>query len=396
MRKTLVVSAGVPPRLAGVPIILGRLLKEFPRGSYYILTSIKSTQGNVLGERLPASYNFVDKPRVNFEKRYRGVLLYKFSNALFQFILRKFLSGFSALYNAFAVKREAINIIKRNPVDRILGISDDGPFFLGAYLASRKSKLPLHVILFDLYAHNNFNFQKQLVANFMEGKIIKHATKVFVTNTKTRDYYQKLYGVKAIVIEHPVAIPHPVEARVSRKNEVVFTGSIYWAQHDAVVNLAKAIKFVPKAYLKLFTSVNKPQLRKMGVSGDKISIGFGESEEILREQRQADILFLPMGFKTPAPEITQTATPGKLPEYLISGVPILVHAAPDSYISEDAKKYGWGMVVDKSDPEVLAAGIKRLLSDNKLRKKLVSNAFKVAKKRHNDKLIAAQFLNHFR
>ena len=103
-----------------------------------------------------------------------------------------------------------------------------------------------------------------------------------------------------------------------------------------------------------------------------------------------------MGFKTPAPEITQTATPGKLPEYLISGVPILVHAAPDSYISEDAKKYGWGMVVDKSDPEVLAAGIKRLLSDNKLRKKLVSNAFKVAKKRHNDKLIAAQFLNHFR
>ena len=53
-------------------------------------------------------------------------------------------------------------------------------------------------------------------------------------------------------------------------------------------------------------------------------------------------------------------------------------------------------MVDKSDPEVLAAGIKRLLSDNKLRKKLVSNAFKVAKKRHNDKLIAAQFLNHFR
>lgn len=85
------------------------------------------------------------------------------------------------------------------------------------------------------------------------------------------------------------------------------------------------------------------------------------------------ILFLPMAFNSP--DIIKTASPVKLPEYLASGPPILVHAPEYAYITWYAKKYGWGFVVDKPDLELLKEAVQVLLRDDFLKENLVQNTF---------------------
>ena len=74
-------------------------------------------------------------------------------------------------------------------------------------------------------------------------------------------------------------------------------------------------------------------------------------------QRNADILFLPLAFNSPYPEIIKTSSPGEIGEYLAGKKPILVHAPSDSFISWYFRKYNCGCVVDDDDSEKLAAAI---------------------------------------
>ncbi len=91
-------------------------------------------------------------------------------------------------------------------------------------------------------------------------------------------------------------------------------------------------------------------------------------------QRKADILFLPLGFDTPIPEVIRTASPGKMGEYLASGRPILVHAPADSFVSCYFREHGCGVVVDQSDPGMLSQAIHHILEDTRLRREMGERA----------------------
>jgi hypothetical protein len=75
------------------------------------------------------------------------------------------------------------------------------------------------------------------------------------------------------------------------------------------------------------------------------------------------VLFLGLGFDTPHVDVIQTASPAKLPEYMASGRPILVHAPRGSHVAEYAREEGFAEVVDAPDDEALRAAVTRVLSD---------------------------------
>ena len=262
MKKTLIISAWAPPQTGGSPIILGRLLQRFPKNSYLILTSSKvASNGKSVGEWLPAQYFFIgDEPSI-FPTVNQPESIGPFCKALRAILGRTILPiliELGDLKKIIEIRNRAIKITQNEPVDLLMGTSDNGPFLLGSYFASRKTGIPLYVFLFDLYANNNFSFPKRVLANFMEKRILRHASLVFVTNEKTREYYRRLYQIEPVVIEHPIRIPREVQAKPSKEKPVImYTGAIYWAQRDAVINLIKALEMVPEVSLKIFTAATK-------------------------------------------------------------------------------------------------------------------------------------------
>jgi glycosyltransferase involved in cell wall biosynthesis len=96
-------------------------------------------------------------------------------------------------------------------------------------------------------------------------------------------------------------------------------------------------------------------------------------------QMEADLLFLPLAFNSPYPELVRTSATTKLGEYLAARRPVLVHAPPDSFVSWYFRRYDCGLVVDESDPARLAEGIERVLGDAGLRRLLSANAWERAR-----------------
>jgi glycosyltransferase involved in cell wall biosynthesis len=293
-----------------------------------------------------------------------------------------------------AVRRYAEEIIERKRPDGVLVTSDDGIFLIGAYQAAREMHLPICVLFLDIYARNNYSLLKRLVARFYEPRIVRCATKIFVTNPQAQSHYRSLYGIEPIVLEHsspppPPPPPHPQRPKGERM--VAYTGSVYWAQADAMRNLVDALLTVPEATLELVTEQNESDLARMQLVRGRVHVRRCTPDETTELQTSADILFLPLSFGNEAPDLIRTSAPGKMAEYLVSGVPVLVHAPADSYISRDAGTLGWGLVVDRPDVHALAEGIRALLTDRALRDRLVSNALRVAASRHNEAELAERF-----
>lgn len=403
MKKVLIVSAWAPPMTGGSPTLLGKFLRRFPIGSYVFLTDYTARYlGTQTGNWLSARYYFAgdNSPRSTFQEfsdnknepakksKLLSLIWHRLINPLYEVI--------DIIYKINLVTNQGVGIIKQEKPDIILGTSDDGVFLISSYLVSKKTRTTLYIHLLDLYARNNYSFFKKILARLYEPRILRQAKKVFVTNDKTRKFYQDLYGIDPIVIPHITKIPGHLSKKIIRKKPLIrYTGAVYWAQKDSVINLVKALKYLPQASLNIYSAATKEQLIRNGAWSSQVSLYFAKEGAMAKEQARADILFLPMGFNTPAQEIVRTAAPGKMPEYLVSGVPILVHAAPDDYIAEYARKEGWGLVVDKRDPKLLASAIRKLLTNEKLRQQLVNRAYEVAKKHHDEEKVIPTYLRHF-
>jgi hypothetical protein len=99
-----------------------------------------------------------------------------------------------------------------------------------------------------------------------------------------------------------------------------------------------------------------------------------DQHRIRELQRTADILFLPLAFASPYPEIIRTSSPTKLGEYLCAGRPILVHAPSDSHLAQFARERGFGVVVDQPGPELLVDAILEIMRDLSLRSVTAAHA----------------------
>ncbi|HWC25536.1 MAG TPA: glycosyltransferase, partial [Solirubrobacteraceae bacterium] len=97
-----------------------------------------------------------------------------------------------------------------------------------------------------------------------------------------------------------------------------------------------------------------------------------------RIQQEAQVLFLPLAFDSPYPDVVRTSAPAKMAEYLAARRPILVHAPADSFVSSYFRRHGCGVVVDRNDPATLAEALQRILDDAELRERLCAAAWERA------------------
>jgi glycosyltransferase involved in cell wall biosynthesis len=157
---------------------------------------------------------------------------------------------------------------------------------------------------------------------------------------------------------------------------IVYTGAVYEAHFGAFRNLMAAAGKLDhlRVLVHLYTNQPEETLQRENVRGPIVLHRQQAMSEMPRVQMEADILFLPLAFDSPYPDLVRTSATTKLGEYLASGRPILCHAPRDSFISWYFRKYECGVVVDEDDPARLAKGIELILSDAALCQRMIANA----------------------
>jgi len=418
-KKTLIVSSYAPPSLGG-PQNLYNLLCDFPKDSYCILTSFYnidnlSAQNNswlkgkyIFYDNNSASGSLKTNPEIAKKRPTRSIL-----NKLKHLVKRIWLLGI--LGGIFIIGSQIIMMIKtgtrtikKEKINIILGISDYGPAMISTYLLHKITKKPYYIFLFDLYKNNFYSvFPANLLSKIFEPKLFKNAKKIIVTNEGALNFYIKEYGGKIrekIIIIHNSAFAEPYLNVISDYNPkppytILFTGKIYWPQIGALKNLIKAVNEIDDIDIKLKIYSPSPinYLKKIGINpSEKVQISVALQKEMPKIQSQADILFLPLSWNTKSSDIINTATPGKLTDYLIAGKPILIHAPSSAFLTQYAKNNNFALVVDEENTEKLKIAIKTLLTDKKLSEELIKNAKKTFFENHNINRNALTFQNFFK
>jgi len=368
--KLAVVSHVLPPSWSGQAVMLHRLLRAWDARDYCLISIQDYTKNapytHTATDVLPGAFFHLPRevPRFTFNVGGRlGRAAARFSSLVMRSVDRA---------------RNIAAIAKNQRCSAILACSGDGIDIPAAFLAALFTKRPFYVYLFDDYVYQWQDRLLRFFAAFCSRAILRNTKCVIVPNEFLAKDYARRYGVEPVVIRNPSEGPGSGDAadvpwpENDGEIKIVYTGSVYQAHYDAFRNLVAAMKLLQPTNFKLhlYTAQTQETLEREGICGSVVLHGHLPNTEILAVQSRSDILFLPLAFESPCPQVINTSAPGKMGEYLVAGRPILVHAPAESFVSWYFRKHQCGTVVDRSDPTELVKAIQRICADGCYREKL--------------------------
>jgi glycosyltransferase involved in cell wall biosynthesis len=361
--KFVLVSHVLPPLASGQAIILYRLLKEFDPRTYCLISwqNHHYCDASVTASpKLPGKHYHL---RSDFQIRRAPPLIRGAVNTWLPVIMR---AG------------QIARVAKIEKCDAIVACTADLFNLPAGYLGSRLLNLRFYPYIFDYYSEQWINPLDKLLARRWEPLLIKGAAGVIVPNEFMCQEYQRLYGIDSTVI-HNICdlsayenLSDGDDVSFHREIRIVYTGAVYQAHYDAFRNLLAGMKQVNRADLKLhlYSAQSMEELEDHGIIGPIVLHQHEPLSAMPTIQKEADILFLPMAFASPYPEIVRTSSPGKMGEYLATGRPVLAHAPPNSFISCYLRTHKCGVVVDRNEPEDVAQAISSILTDADMRRRI--------------------------
>jgi glycosyltransferase involved in cell wall biosynthesis len=293
-------------------------------------------------------------------------------------------------------ERQIEAIVRREGCDLIVACTGHVYDPVAAYRVSKKLGLPFIFYAFDDITSTMIPpITRDLVRDYIP-RLIGEAKCVIVPNEFLAEKYRDRFGVDPVILHNPCDLSpyeHAPAKTISDEKRIVYTGAIYEAHFDAVRNLVDALRILDRSELRLhlYTTQSAARLASHGIEGPVSVHGHQPVTTMPAIQMSADILFLPLGFRTPYPETIRTSAPGKVGEYLASSTPILVHAPADTFLSWYFREYDCGLVVDQPDPALLARGIEALLTNGGQRERYVRNARKRSREDFDAVKLAQQF-----
>jgi glycosyltransferase involved in cell wall biosynthesis len=371
-QKFAVVSHIVPPSYSGQAVMLYRILKKFNPEDYLIIASSNQDK-NIVSTNILTCENLT-------------IPLYKRINSIYCFVFLKPLNFLRAINQR---SRELAKILKRYPnINTLVACTGDFIDLPACYMCAKKTKIKLVCYLFDDYVSQWTGFMGFL-AWVIHRPIFRFSKSLIVPNEFLANKY-KFLNSKIVIVRNPINPSGNVNKIEFTKNNfnIVYTGAVYDAHLDAFKSFVSCIKKIPDARLHLYTAQPKKDLLKSSILTDQVIYHPHLREnDVANVLASADLLFLPLAFNSPYPEVIRTSAPGKMGEYLQSGRPTIVYAPKNSFISDFFRKNYCGVVVDEQNEQLLIEAIEKIRENKDLVKEIKKNSLKIAREFDIDKNI---------
>jgi hypothetical protein len=243
----------------------------------------------------------------------------------------------------------------------VISVVDDGFSQIAGGVAARIARAPHVIWVFDLWEENAYAASDRVIARWAERGLWRSAAAIVVHAEEMVEHYQTKHGVLSHVFRTPIDESQTAVAVRTPDDdvgqwEVLVAGAVYWAQVEALRRVAAAVRSIPWAS---FTVVGDPALQTATLDAavyEPPVYGRALQERMARAQ----LLVLGLSFNTQYADVVRTATPARLPEYLVSGVPVLVHAPSSSHVARHVRRWELGTVVDDPTESAVRQAIEEI------------------------------------
>lgn len=361
MDKTLLVSWGVPPALAGSAVIVQNLASQF--GGEELV---------VAGEKPPHNTSFQwgnEKPRIEYiasplprglrgEKPWRRLQIPR-------------------------MLAKTVRIARAEGCRNVIGVFPDETYLFVSYLTARLCKTRFYAYFHNTYLENRQGTARRF-AEWLQPRVFRFAKHVFVMSEGMRELYAERYpGLSCSALPHSFNEPLPDKPPPPPNNQrfiIAFAGNLNDSCAEAGRRAFRAVQSIDGVQLRVFSGLKAAHFLRQGIELGTDQIRSVPREEIVEELRKCDLMLLPHGFTGNfAPEEYRTIFPTKTIEYLISCRPILAHSPPGVFLTRFLKEHDCALVVEEPSEAALVQAIERLRSDAELRARLVRNSLKTAR-----------------
>ncbi len=364
--RTVVVSTSVPPSPTGQATVLGHLFEGSTSDNTLFISDDQGTTRKRAGELSTARYEHLSMPVFSNEK-ITGTFKSRWQTASEMLLeIRKRANEICHFARSF------------NP-EILIACSGSRLDIPAVCYASLKLRIPFIVYMFDDPVMQWGPGRFRTMALLFERVWARLAKGLIAPNELLADGFFERERIRPRVVRNsisPLAFGSgsSVECGQRKPIRIVYTGSLYFAQADAICNFLRALEQSPGEFeLHVYTAQSAEYVQTQGVASECLVFhDYVEGNEVYKIQQEADILLLPLAFQLDMRHVLKTASPQKMGEYLASGVPVLVHAPEDAFVSQFFKKQECGLVVN--DASELAEAVKRLSSDSDLRSRVVERA----------------------
>jgi glycosyltransferase involved in cell wall biosynthesis len=361
--RFLVVAYSVPQRASGTPVVIRRLLENFDADEVALI-------GRPINPKTKLESGDFKYPVINIlapPVDTRGERFWRIAC-----VLTGIIAGLRA--------------IRKYSAQVIMSVYPDEGSLLTGYLLHKITGLPLVPYLCDLYLEQNkTNWQGKLAA-WLQPRVFRAALNVLVLNEGMRQFYWDRYKLNSIVIPTCIGnIPEPM-ITASRRNGhpfvIGYSGNVNDARIDPLRVLVKAVGARSEFAIRYFTPQAREYLEQLGLwTANSERFFFRNEAELRRELSNCDALYLPLTFNKARPDVDSMATclGTKSYEYLVSGIPVVVHCPTEYFTSRFYRDNNCGILVTELDPSLLLSALTALRNNPKHSDVLVRNALCTAK-----------------
>lgn len=215
--------------------------------------------------------------------------------------------------------------------------------------------------------------------------------------------YEKRYGVPFRSFQNTIDVarwgadaPREASAGVA---EVLYVGSVLaGGQLESLADCCQAVAALGREGVPVRLAIHSPvqhtapHRERLAVAPNvSVEEPITDDEAFFRRLAAARVLLLPVDFDPGTVRFLRYSMPTKVPAYLCSGTPILAYG-PDAVAQiQYACEAGWAHVVSRRGVAEVTAGLRRLLSEEALRKRLSANARRFARERHDATRVRREF-----
>jgi glycosyltransferase involved in cell wall biosynthesis len=353
---------------SGQAMVLDRLVGELPAEQCVVIASARVPVGPE-----PRNATFVLPPEP-FEKQWCS----PGRRATFSVLAR-------CLVRAWRIAR----ILAREQCTGVIACTGDLIDMPASAIACRALGVTLLAYYFDDYvAQWSWAPAARTRAEACEPFVLRQARHVLVPNERLQEAVARRSGHSPRIIRNPAwteKVPDaaPRGGANGGPCKIVYTGAVYHVNYDAFRCLIASFDHLGdlKPELHIYTAQDAAQLAQEGIQGPAVSVFAHVSPAVAWEKQcTAAVLFMGFSFAESVSEIVRSSAPGKLGDYLASGVPIVALTPRGSFLAQFLAEHECGAVVDRLDPVALAVAIRKLATDEFHRHGLVTNAVACARR----------------